>query len=295
MNALRSAVGIPRAQTQRTSVVNALTVDVEDYFQVSAFENHIPRSEWERLPCRIEANVERILDLFDERATKATFFTLGWIAKRYPGLVRRISDAGHEVASHGSSHRRASDQTPDDFLADIGDAKVLLEDLTGQPVRGYRAPSFSVGPANAWAFDAIAQAGYRYSSSVYPIRHDHYGAPTSPRFAHEIVPGLLELPVATVRMFNMNLPAGGGGYFRLLPYAISRWSLQRIQQVDAQPAMFYFHPWEIDPAQPRIAGVSARTRFRHYLHLDRMQARLARLLEDFRWGRADRIFLDGAH
>ena len=295
MNALRSAVGIPRAQTQRTSVVNALTVDVEDYFQVSAFENHIPRSEWERLPCRIEANVERILDLFDERATKATFFTLGWIAKRYPGLVRRISDAGHEVASHGSSHRRASDQTPDDFLADIGDAKVLLEDLTGQPVRGYRAPSFSVGPANAWAFDAIAQAGYRYSSSVYPIRHDHYGAPTSPRFAHEIVPGLLELPVATVRMFNMNLPAGGGGYFRLLPYAVSRWSLQRIQQVDAQPAMFYFHPWEIDPAQPRIAGVSARTRFRHYLHLDRMQARLARLLEDFRWGRADRIFLDGAH
>jgi len=295
MNALRSAVGIPRVQTQRTSVVNALTVDVEDYFQVSAFENHIPRSEWERLPCRIEANVERILDLFDERATKATFFTLGWIAKRYPGLVRRISDAGHEVASHGSSHRRASDQTPDDFLADIGDAKVLLEDLTGQPVRGYRAPSFSVGPANAWAFDAIAQAGYRYSSSVYPIRHDHYGAPTSPRFAHEIVPGLLELPVATVRMFNMNLPAGGGGYFRLLPYAISRWSLQRIQQVDAQPAMFYFHPWEIDPAQPRIAGVSARTRFRHYLHLDRMQARLARLLEDFRWGRADRIFLDGAH
>ena len=295
MNALRSAVGIPRAQTQRTSVVNALTVDVEDYFQVSAFENHIPRSEWERLPCRIEANVERILDLFDERATKATFFTLGWIAKRYPGLVRRISDAGHEVASHGSSHRRASDQTPDDFLADIGDAKVLLEDLTGQPVRGYRAPSFSVGPANAWAFDAIAQAGYRYSSSVYPIRHDHYGAPTSPRFAHEIVPGLLELPVATVRMFNMNLPAGGGGYFRLLPYAVSRWSLQRIQQVDEQPAMFYFHPWEIDPAQPRIAGVSARTRFRHYLHLDRMQARLARLLEDFRWGRADRIFLDGAH
>jgi polysaccharide deacetylase family protein (PEP-CTERM system associated) len=295
MNALRSAVGIPRVQTQRTSVVNALTVDVEDYFQVSAFENHIPRSEWERLPCRIEANVERILDLFDERATKATFFTLGWIAKRYPGLVRRISDAGHEVASHGSSHRRASDQTPDDFLADIGDAKVLLEDLTGQPVRGYRAPSFSVGPANAWAFDAIAQAGYRYSSSVYPIRHDHYGAPTSPRFAHEIVPGLLELPVATVRMFNMNLPAGGGGYFRLLPYAVSRWSLQRIQQVDAQPAMFYFHPWEIDPAQPRIAGVSARTRFRHYLHLDRMQARLARLLEDFRWGRADRIFLDGAH
>jgi len=295
MNALRSAAGIPRVQTQRTSVVNALTVDVEDYFQVSAFENHIPRSEWERLPCRIEANVERILDLFDERATKATFFTLGWIAKRYPGLVRRISDAGHEVASHGSSHRRASDQTPDDFLADIGDAKVLLEDLTGQPVRGYRAPSFSVGPANAWAFDAIAQAGYRYSSSVYPIRHDHYGAPTSPRFAHEIVPGLLELPVATVRMFNMNLPAGGGGYFRLLPYAVSRWSLQRIQQVDAQPAMFYFHPWEIDPAQPRIAGVSARTRFRHYLHLDRMQARLARLLEDFRWGRADRIFLDGAH
>ena len=292
MSAAIAAMPTRRAAEGRSTIVNALTVDVEDYFQVSAFERHIARDDWERLPCRIEANVDRILALLADHDTKATFFTLGWIAKRYPSLVRRIGDAGHEVASHGSAHLRASDQTPDDFLADIRDAKALLEDMCGSQVRGYRAPSFSVGPRNPWAFECIAQTGYRYSSSVYPIRHDHYGAPSSPRFAHEIVPGLLELPVATVRVFSMNMPAGGGGYFRLLPYVVSRWSLQRIHRIDAKPAMFYFHPWEIDPSQPRVTGVSARTRFRHYLNLDRTKARLARLLGDFRWGRADRIFLD---
>ena len=276
-------------------IVNALTVDVEDYFQVSAFERQIPRTDWDSLPCRVERNIDRILELFDEQGAKATFFTLGWVAKRYPAMVRRIGDAGHEVASHGFSHRRASDQDASDFLADIRGAKALLEDVSGRDIRGYRAPSFSVGPGTPWAFECIARAGYRYSSSVYPIHHDHYGAPSSPRFAHEIIPGLLELPVATVRMFNVNWPAGGGGYFRLLPYQVSRWSLQRIHRVDARPAMFYFHPWEIDPAQPRVAGVSARTRFRHYLNLNRTHARLVRLLADFRWGRADQVFIDGVH
>jgi polysaccharide deacetylase family protein (PEP-CTERM system associated) len=274
-------------------IVNALTVDVEDYFQVSAFERQVSRTDWDSLPCRVERNVDRILELLDEHGAKATFFTLGWVAKRYPSMVRRIGDAGHEIASHGFSHRRASDQRASDFLADIREAKVLLEDVSGRDIRGYRAPSFSVGPRTPWAFECIASAGYRYSSSVYPIRHDHYGAPSSPRFAHEVVPGLLELPVATVRVFNMNWPAGGGGYFRLLPYEVSRWSLQRIHRIDVRPAMFYFHPWEIDPGQPRVAGVSARTRFRHYLNLNRTQARLVRLLRDFRWSRADQVFIDG--
>ena len=282
------------AQARSGPIVNALTVDVEDYFQVSAFEPHIARSDWDTLPCRVEANVDRILGLLDDHGAHATFFTLGWVAERYPALVRRVADAGHEVASHGSAHRRAHEQPRDEFEDDIARAKALLEDVTGMPVQGYRAPSFSVGPSNAWAFDCIASAGYRYSSSVYPIRHDHYGAPQSPRFPHEVTPGLIELPVATVRMLNSNWPAGGGGYFRLLPYEVSRWSIARINSVDRQPAMFYFHPWELDPGQPRVAGVSAKTRFRHYLNLGRTEARLTRLLRDFRWDRVDRVFLDGA-
>jgi len=275
-------------------IVNALTVDVEDYFQVSAFESHIDRGDWDGTPRRVEANVDRILALLARHDARATFFTLGWLAKRHPAMVRRIVEAGHELASHGYSHGRAHDQQPAEFLDDIRRAKALLEDLSGHEVRGYRAPSFSVGPRNPWAFECIAKAGYRYSSSVYPIRHDHYGAPDSPRFPHEVRPGLTEVPVSTVRVMNTNLPAGGGGYFRLLPYAVSRWSLARINRVDARPAMFYFHPWELDPEQPRIAGISARTRFRHYLNLDRTEARLARLLRDFRWDCVDRVFFDGA-
>lgn len=274
-----------------TAIVNALSIDVEDYFHVSAFAGRIRSSDWDAMPCRVEANVERILALLG--AAKATFFTLGWVAQRYPALVRAIAAQGHEIASHGSSHGRANEQARADFLADIRAAKTLLEDIAGCEVRGYRAPSFSVGPANAWAFDCIREAGYRYSSSVYPIRHDHYGAPDAPRFAHEVRPGLLELPIATVRMLSMNWPAGGGGYFRLLPYGLSRWSLQRINAVDRQPAMFYFHPWEVDPDQPRIEGAGIKARFRHYVNLRRMQARLARLLADFRWDRVDRVFLDG--
>jgi len=271
-------------------IVNALTIDVEDYFQVSAFAEHVRRSEWNSIECRIERNVERILALLADANAQATFFTLGWIAERYPLLIGRIGEAGHELASHGFNHRRASAQTRDEFLADIRLAKEILEDITGRHVRGYRAPSFSVGASNPWAFDAIAEAGYRYSSSIYPIRHDHYGMPDAPRFAHEVRPGLLEIPVSTLRMLRTNWPAGGGGYFRLLPYALSRWSIQRIHAYDGQPAMFYFHPWELDPDQPRIPGLGVRTRFRHYVNLRRTAPRLTRLLRDFHWSRVDRVF-----
>ncbi|HMC14533.1 MAG TPA: XrtA system polysaccharide deacetylase [Albitalea sp.] len=275
-----------------SAITNALTIDVEDYFQVSAFAPYIARSDWERRECRVERNVDRILAMLDERDTKATFFTLGWIAQRYPQLVRRIAAQGHEVASHGYGHERASDLSEQAFSVDIESAKKILEDLTGMAVTGYRAPSFSIGRANLWAFDCLARAGYRYSSSIYPIRHDHYGMPDSPRFAHKINDALIEVPITTLRMFSRNLPSSGGGYFRLLPYAVSRWMLQRVNRQEQESAIFYFHPWEIDVGQPRIAGIDNKTRFRHYLNIGRMEARLARLLADFRWGRMDNIFLN---
>jgi len=275
-----------------TKLTNALTIDVEDYFQVSAFAPFIARSEWEQRECRVERNVNRILDLLEARATKATFFTLGWIAERYPELVRRIVREGHELASHGYGHERASDLTETAFRNDISRAKSLLEDLSGQMVTGYRAPSFSIGTANLWAFDCLAQAGYKYSSSIYPIRHDHYGMPDSPRFAHHVDSGLLEIPITTLRMFDRNLPSSGGGYFRLLPYAVSRWMLRRVNAVDRESAVFYFHPWEIDIAQPRVAGIDLKTRFRHYVNISRMEDRLQSLLSDFKWGRMDSLFLN---
>jgi polysaccharide deacetylase family protein (PEP-CTERM system associated) len=278
------------ARSSAAPIVNALTIDVEDYFQVSAFAPHISRSEWDTLPCRVEQNVDRILELLDEAGVHATFFTLGWVAERYPDLVRRIADAGHELASHGFAHHRATDQERDEFLADIRLAKAVLEDVSGRAVRGYRAPSFSVGPKNPWAFECIGEAGYRYSSSIYPIRHDHYGVPDAPRFSYQTFPGVLEFPVATVRMLSSNWPAGGGGFFRLLPYAVSRGLIRRINAVDAKPAIFYFHPWEIDPDQPRVSGPGFKTRFRHYLNLRRTQPRLRRLLRDFQWNRVDRVF-----
>ena len=274
-------------------MTNVLTIDVEDYFQVSALAPYIPRNQWAQCECRVERNVDRILLMLDENQTKATFFTLGWIAKRYPHLVRRIVDDGHELASHGYGHQRVSDLTEATFSADIERAKKLLEDISGQEVRGYRAPSFSIGEGNLWAFDCLERAGYRYSSSIYPIRHDHYGMPDAPRFAHRVRAGLLELPVTTARFFDRNWPASGGGYFRLLPYALSRWLLQKVNQRDRQPAIFYFHPWEIDARQPRIAGISAKTRFRHYVNLQYTEGRLQRLIADFKWGRMDQVFLDG--
>lgn len=275
---------------------NAMTIDVEDYFQVSAFASHIPREAWESLPCRVERNVDRILMLLDEKQVKATFFTLGWIAKRYAGMVRRIADNGHELASHGCEHHRVSELEPAQFCEDIIQSKKLLEDIGGNPVWGYRAPSFSINSQNLWAFDLLEEAGYRYSSSIYPVRHDHYGMPDAPRFA--FYPNsnskLLELPVTTVNRFGRNYPAGGGGYFRLWPYAISRWFIREVNNHDHRPAIFYFHPWEIDPEQPRQKGISVKTHFRHYLNLGCMEKRIKLLINDFNWGRMDQIFLGHA-
>jgi polysaccharide deacetylase family protein (PEP-CTERM system associated) len=276
------------------SLSNALTIDVEDYFQVSAFAPYIRRDEWDQRECRVERNIERILALLGERGVKATFFTLGWVAERYPQMVRDIVAAGHELASHGYGHQRASDLDREAFSHDVTHAKRILEDISGHAVRGYRAPSFSIGVGNLWAFDVLAQAGYDYSSSIYPIKHDHYGMPDSPRFAYRVAGGLLEVPVTTLRLFNRNLPSSGGGYFRLLPYQLSRWMIGKVNRDDGEPAVFYFHPWEIDPGQPRVAGIDAKTRFRHYVNIDRTEARLRALLKDFRWDRMDRIFLAGA-
>lgn len=273
------------------NITNALTVDVEDYFQVSAFAPHIGRCDWDMRECRVECNVERILALLAERDIQATFFTLGWIAQRYPKLVRRIVDGGHELASHGYSHERVSDLSEQEFFDDIYRAKALLEDISGARVQGYRAPSFSIGSGNLWALDVLRRAGYSYSSSIYPVRHDHYGMPDAPRFAHQVRDGLMEIPPTTVRLFNRNLPSSGGGYFRLLPYCLSRWMLRQVNRQDQLPAVFYFHPWEIDVGQPRVDGIGLKTRFRHYVNIGRMEQRLVRLLQDFRWGRMDHIFL----
>ena len=274
-----------------TPITNALTIDVEDYFQVSAFAPYVARHEWDARECRVERNVERILQLLADHDTRATFFTLGWVAERYPQLVRRIVDGGHELASHGYGHQRAGELDRGAFVDDITRAKGLLEDVSGRVVQGYRAPSFSIDARNLWAFDCLARAGHRYSSSIYPIRHDHYGMPDAPRFAHRVHADLLEVPATTLRLFQRNLPSSGGGYFRLLPYPVSRWMIRRVNAADREAAVFYFHPWEIDPGQPRVAGIDAKTRFRHYVNIGRTERRLAQLLRDFRWDRMDRIFL----
>lgn len=275
----------------RAPITNALTIDVEDYFQVSAFASHIDRANWDTTECRVERNVHRMLDMLARKHTHATFFTLGWVAERYPALVRRIVADGHELASHGYGHERASDLSEAAFSHDIRKAKAILEDIGGVPVVGYRAPSFSIGAGNLWALDSLEQAGYRYSSSIYPVQHDHYGMPDAPRFKHQIRPGLVEIPPTTLRLFKRNLPSSGGGYFRLLPYPLSRWMIQQVNQRDEEAAVFYCHPWEIDADQPRVDGIDFKTRFRHYVNIGRTEQRLEHLLDDFRWGRMDQIFL----
>ena len=268
-----------------------MTVDVEEYFQVAAFEGRIRREAWEHYPSRVALNTGRVLDAFAEHGVHATFFVLGWVAEREPNLVRRIVDDGHELASHGYDHTRATMLDRAAFTADVTRTKKTLEDLSGRAVRGYRAPSYSIGARNLWALDALREAGYVYSSSIYPIRHDLYGMPEAPRFAFRLRPGaILELPVTTVQVAGCKLPAGGGGYFRLLPYPVYAWALKRVNERDRQPGIFYFHPWEVDPGQPRIDGAPLRSRFRHYVNLDTMEARLRRLLREFRWGRMDEVF-----
>jgi polysaccharide deacetylase family protein (PEP-CTERM system associated) len=274
-------------------MINAMTVDVEDYFQVSAFERHISRSDWDRLPCRVERNTERILSLFADKQIKATFFTLGWVAERYPKLIKSIVAEGHELACHGYSHVRVTTQSPVEFREDVNRAKNLLEDTGGVRMKGYRAASYSIGSSNLWALRVLEEVGFDYSSSIYPVKHDLYGMPEAMRFAFrpENAPQLLEIPVSTVALWNNNYPSGGGGFFRLFPYAVSRWAIDRVNRVDQQASVFYFHPWEIDPDQPMQCGISLKTRFRHYLNLSRMESRLVKLLSDFSWDTMENVFL----
>ena len=277
----------------RGTIANAMTVDVEDYFHVQAFAGIIDRADWDSMPCRIEANTDRILALLDSAGVKATMFTLGWVAERYPQLVRRIVAGGHELASHGHGHARVDSQTPAVFRADIRRAKALLEDIGGVSVIGYRAPTFSIGPRNAWAFDVLEEEGHRYSSSVYPVRHDLYGAPDASRFPHRPGAGaLVELPMTAIQLMGRNIPCSGGGYFRLLPSVLYRLGLTRVNNAEGRPGIFYFHPWEVDPGQPRIEGAGWKSRLRHYTKLGRMAADIDQILRVFAWDRMDRVYAD---
>ncbi|MET4570812.1 XrtA system polysaccharide deacetylase [Rhodanobacter soli] len=284
------------ASPQLEPVTNAMTVDVEDYFQVAAFEKCIRREDWPHWPVRVEGNTRRVLDLFERHSVHATFFVLGWVAERFPALVRDISAAGHEVASHGFGHERLTNLSRAEFRDSITRTKLLLEDVTGTVVHGYRAPSYSIGPTTLWAHEELREAGYRYSSSIVPIHHDLYGMPAAPRFPFFAKrSGLLEIPVTTVRLCGRNWPCGGGGYFRLLPYALFKRGLRRVNRSERRSGVFYFHPWEVDPQQPRVPGVTLKNRVRHYLNLARTMPRLERLVRDFRFDRMDRVFLARTH
>jgi polysaccharide deacetylase family protein (PEP-CTERM system associated) len=292
---------------------NALTIDVEDYFQVSAFEKIVQRPEWHGYPLRVGENTRRILDILDEKGTTATFFILGWVAERDPALVRDIHGRGHEVACHGYGHQRVPNLTREEFRDDVRKSKGILEDLTGEAVIGYRAPSYSISLNTLWAFDELVETGYLYDSSVFPVRHDYYGIPNWPRFPFYVASGddgvwspetavssrnstasgsslkLLEIPITTVRIAGKNLPIAGGGYFRLFPYLLSHWGLQRINLAEKRPFVFYLHPWEIDPDQPRITGIGMKTRFRHYLNLSKTEQRFRKLLADFQFSSMRRL------
>lgn len=266
-----------------TEQLNAMTVDVEDYFHVSAFDGVVPRSQWATLECRVERNTDRLLQIFSDTGIRATFFVLGWVAERYPALVARIAQQGHEVASHGFAHRLVYDLTPAMFREDIRRSKAMLEDAAGAVVDGYRAPSYSITPRSLWALDVLIDEGFRYDASIFPIHHDRYGIPLSPRHPYWLnrsSGSIMEAPASTVRWGILNFPVAGGGYFRILPYAWTRWGIARINRDEQRPAIFYMHPWEIDPDQPRLPS-SLLSRFRHYRNLDKTEGRLRRLLADF--------------
>lgn len=273
---------------------NALSVDVEDWFHVGAFENVISRENWRSLECRVERNTDALLEMFDEAGIKATFFSLGWVAERYPKLMRRVADAGHELGNHGSDHDRVFTLSPDEFAADIDRARKAIEDASGSLVTGYRAPSFSIDQRTPWAHKVLAEQGYAYSSSVAPVKHDHYGWAEAPRFAFRPVADsdLIEIPVTTAVFAGKRLAAGGGGFFRLLPYGFSRWAIRQVNGDNQRPAIIYFHPWEIDPGQPRVAHAPIKSKLRHYTKLKAMAPKLRRLMRDFRWDRLDAIVED---
>jgi polysaccharide deacetylase family protein (PEP-CTERM system associated) len=270
-------------------LINGLSVDVEDWFQVGAFENVIPRDSWDGLADRVERNCDLILEMFAAAEVKATFFTLGWVAERHPRLMRRIAAAGHELASHGWDHARVFTLGAKRFAADLERSRKTIEDAGGAAVSGYRAPSFSIDSRTPWAYEVMAEQGYVYSSSVAPIAHDHYGWREAPRFAFRPLPGsgLIEIPVTTAEFAGRRLAAGGGGFFRVLPYAFSRWAIRQVNQRDGHPAVFYFHPWEIDPEQPRVANAPLKSRLRHYSRLEQMSGKLRQLVGEFAWGRMD--------
>jgi polysaccharide deacetylase family protein (PEP-CTERM system associated) len=270
---------------------NALTVDVEDYFHVSAFANHICPSQWDTFQSRVVANTRRLLRLFDAHQVRATFFVLGWVADRHPELVREIHAAGHEIACHSYWHRLVYDMEPDEFREDLRRARHVLEDLVGQPVTAFRAPSYSITRASLWALDVLAEEGFRYDSSIFPIRHDRYGMPEAPSHPHrrsQTAGVLWEFPPTVVRVLGTNVPVAGGGYFRLYPVRLSIAWLQQVNRRQGHPFVFYVHPWELDPDQPRMNG-SLRSRFRHYLNLDRTEAKLTQLLPRFRWGTISQV------
>lgn len=263
--------------------VHAMTVDVEDYFHVSAFEKQISPADWHSCKPTVDYNTRRLLDLFAEKNTKSTFFILGWVAEAFPDLIKDIHAQGHEVASHGTNHRRATTMTRDQLKDDISKSLNLLEDLTGEKVIGYRAPSFSIDKSNEWAFELLAELDIKYSSSTYPIEHDLYGTPDWPRFAYKRPEGILEIPVPTLRHNGKNKGIGGGGFFRLYPYWLSKKRIERFLEQENAPYSFYFHPWEIDPEQPRVKGAPLLSQFRHYINLSRMEGKLINLLDDYQW------------
>ncbi len=274
---------------QREALVNAFSVDVEDYFQVAAFDDVIARDSWPSRELRVERNVEQMLALLERHGTRATFFTLGWVAERLPGMIRRIVAAGHELANHGYGHQQVTRLSRDEFRQDVSSARQILEDIGGVRVIGYRAPSFSIGAGNLWAHEVLAETGHIYSSSVYPVKTDLYGMPDAPRFAWRSPCGLIEIPPSSIRIAGRNFPASGGGYFRLLPLALSRWGFRRIN-AEQQAAIFYCHPWEIDPDQPRIADARLKSRFRHYVNLSSNLGKIDRLLATSKWDRMDRVY-----
>lgn len=280
----------PKLETRNLVMLNALTIDVEDYFHVSAFESIINREDWPAYECRVESNTRLILSILREAGVKATFFILGWVAERFPELVKEIASAGHEIASHGYAHQLIYNQSEDEFRADLKKSIDILEGITGEPVLGYRAPSYSITRKSWWALNILVEAGLKYDSSIFPIHHDRYGIPDFPRFPHQLKDGFYEFPISTLKIWGMNFPMAGGGYFRLLPYPVTRWAINRINNREGQPVIFYLHPWEFDPDQPRqpIGGFS---RFRHYVNLDKTEVRFRRLLEDFRFAPVKEVLI----
>jgi polysaccharide deacetylase family protein (PEP-CTERM system associated) len=269
--------------------INGLSVDVEDWFHVGAFEEVIERGTWDAQADRVERNCEAILELFAEADVSATFFTLGWVAQRHGALLRRIVAAGHDIASHGWDHARVFTLDAKSFGADLERSRKVLEDAAGVAITGYRAPSFSIDRRTPWAYMVLAEQGYTYSSSVAPVVHDHYGWRDAPRFAFKPLPwsDLIELPVTTAEFAGRRMAAGGGGFFRVLPYAFSRWAIRQVNRREGRAAVFYFHPWEIDPGQPRVANAPLRSRLRHYSRLEGMADKLRQLVHEFPWGRMD--------